>query len=1294
MRPPSTPRQRPASTPCSRSSTAAAPAMLSDGVDDELGVGSAAPSPARFELQEDPAFWKDNNVQVVIRIRPLSASEISLHGQKRCVRQNSSQSLTWTGHPESRFTFDLVADEHVAQEDMFKVAGVPMVENCIAGYNSCMFAYGQTGSGKTHTMLGDIENGTRRNNANCGMTPRVFEHLFARIQKEKEIRRDEKLRFTCKCSFLEIYNEQILDLLNPNSVNLQIREDAKKGVHVENLTEHEISNAREALQQLIEGAANRKVAATNMNRASSRSHSVFTCLIESKWESQGINHHRFSRLNLVDLAGSERQKSSGAEGERLKEATNINKSLSTLGLVITNLIAVSNKKSHHVPYRDSKLTFLLQDSLGGNSKTTIIANISPSNCCAAETLSTLKFAQRAKYIRNNAVINEDASGDVLSMRLQIQNLKKEVSRLQGLVGSDKTQGVGSHGFICESPSTFKWDQGHGTFGSLIFDKRATQRDDCDAALVAAFRREQEKEAQLKATIAAKQIAEHLAAQKTEEVRSFKMRLRFREEQIKRLEQVASGKLSAEAHLLQEKENLAKELEVLRSQLDHNPEITKFAMENLQLKEELRRLQSFVDESEREMMHEQIIALQDKLLEALDWKLMHEKDPANKGISLFGESAGDEENEFLRLQAIQNEREIESFRKKLAFCLEAKENLERRVDELASELELTKKHDDTNNECKAVQLQEQGEAGLHNLSDAQIELKTLVDAIASASQREAEAHETAIGLAKENEELKMQLKVLIEENTRLVERYEHAMVNAEANQDGNHPTNPRIECASDQQGSHPCEDLPNGLPVGTSDLHAQNSSNMEEESKIVDEKCINEDKLSRNTSAELRLQLEEMHEENDRLMGLYEKAMEERDEFKRKILEQSNSETVEESDDKDVEMSEAADPENLEVKHVHDSTILALKELMQLVRIKLELVQDKVVSAQDAVKYFKILERVSSKADELSASIQLHRLDVERGQKDINVLKSALSESQDNKGTFEGKYFLPAALCWNLDLKTKAIVSSKIGSNSALMRQKKEQLNLLQTRKNQLSATRARAHESETELRSKIDGLKLKLRSYEAQRKEEEKVLFAIDNLDTSTALTHKPKNFGKATDLLKSEEERIKLSCELLNSREQLRMVQKELKSLQKRDYVDCEIALLETEIEDCYLSLLEADTEKFVRDNTLMEIWEGWAKDMEALLIDYQDCVFHVNLKEEEIKVCEESLQHQVRGLDELHSKLNQAMRDLGELLQDRRSLTSCSLDESMLPVGEKVATDLETVRTYVAEAKQLLLLDSQVNL
>ncbi|GJN23300.1 hypothetical protein PR202_gb10936 [Eleusine coracana subsp. coracana] len=1143
--------------------------MPSDDFDDELGGASSAPTPARFELQEDPSFWKDNNVQVgfplpclelippslplrwfsfsggsalvVIRIRPLNSSEISVQGHKTCVRQDSSQSLTWTGHPESRFTFDLVADEHVTQENMFKVAGVPMVDNCIAGYNSCMFAYGQ------------------------------------------------------------------------------IREDAKKGVHVENLTEHE-------------GAANRKVAATNMNRASSRSHSVFTCLIESKWESQGINHHRFSRLNLVDLAGSERQKSSGAEGERLKEATNINKSLSTLGLVITNLIAVSNKKSHHVPYRDSKLTFLLQ-----------------------------------------AIINEDASGDVLSMRLQIQHLKKEVSRLQGLINTEKG-GIGSLGSICESPSTFKWDQDYGMFTPLTVDKRATQRNNYDAALVGAFRREQEKDAELKASIAAKQIAEQLAAQRTEEVRSFKMRLKFREDQIKRLEKVASGKLSAEAHLLQEKEDLKKELEALRSQLVRNPEITKFAMENLQLKEDLRRLQSFVDEGEREMMHHQVLVLQDKLLEALDWKLMHEKDPANKGVTLFEESAGGEENEFLRLQAIQNEREIQSLRNKLTFNLDAKEKLERRVDELTAELELTKKHDGTNKETNAFPLQEQGEESFNGQDDTQMELKTLVDAIASASQREAEAHETAIGLAKENDELRMQLKVFIEDNRRLVELYENTVATVEANQLENIPIIPQTEDASVQKSSNPLagnpvnKDLLDGQTVDTSDLPVNKSSGSES--------C---------------LQLEEMHEENDRLMGLYEKAMQERDEFKRRLFEQSNPQTREQiqSDEEDVEMCEA-DPENLEVRHVHDSKIIAFKEVLQHVRIKLDIVQDKLGPAQEAVKYFKQLEMASSQAEDISASIQLHCLDVQRDQEGINALKHALSESEEKKNAFVCKYFLPATSCWTLDLKSKALAESKFTGQFQLMNRKKEQLNYLQNWKKELYATRTKAHESETELRNKIDGLKLKLRTYEAQRKEEEKVLFAIDNLNTSTAPLHKPM---KATELLRSEEEHTKLTCELRKARAQHAMVQKQLKSLNKSHDIDCKIKLLETEIDDCCLSMLEADIEKFVYDNTLTEVWQCRAKDMEALLVDYQESVFQAHLKEEEIKACEESLQHRVKGLDELHLKLNEAMGDLGELLREGRSLTSCSSDESMVPIGEKVEVDLDAIRIHVAEAKQILLLEGQAD-
>ncbi|KAK0603031.1 hypothetical protein LWI29_000681 [Acer saccharum] len=420
---------------------------------DDNAAAATAVSSQSFEISEDPSFWKDHNVQVLIRIRPLSGSEISVQGYGKCVRQESCQTITWTGHPESRFTFDLVADENVSQ----------------------------------------------------------------------------------------------------------IREDTKKGVYVENLKEIEVTSARDVIQQLIQ------------------------------WESQGVIHHRFARLNLVDLAGSERQKSSGAEGERLKEATNINKSLSTLGLVIMNLVNISNGKSLHVPYRDSKLTFLLQDSLGGNSKTTIIANISPSSCCSLETLSTLKFAQRAKFIKNNAIVNEDASGDVIAMRIQIQQLKKEVSHLRGLV-TGGAESLGNDTLTVSfprSPGPFKWEE-HGLFSPLTSDKRMSRKKDYDVALVGAFRREKEKDITLQALTAENQATMQLAKQREDEIQGLKMRLRFREAGIKRLEAVASGKITAETHLLKEKEEYLKEIEVLRSRVDRNQEVTRFAMENLRLKEEIRR----------------------------------------------------------------------------------------------------------------------------------------------------------------------------------------------------------------------------------------------------------------------------------------------------------------------------------------------------------------------------------------------------------------------------------------------------------------------------------------------------------------------------------------------------------------------------------------------------------------------------------------------------------------------------------------------------------------------------------
>ncbi|KAL0390706.1 UNVERIFIED_CONTAM: Kinesin-like protein KIN-12E [Sesamum calycinum] len=838
------------------------------------GETTSCPATRSFEFREDPNFWKEHNVQVIIRLRPLSSSEISLQGHSRCVRQESAQTITWTGHPESRFTFDLVADENVSQEMLFKVAGLPMVENCVEGYNSCMFAYGQTGSGKTHTMLGDIEGGARRHSVNCGMTPRVFEYLFSRIQKEKDVRREEKLKFTCRCSFLEIYNEQILDLLDPSSLNLQIREDSKKGIYVENVTEVEVSSARDVIQQLIQGAANRKVAATNMNRASSRSHMGIT----------GVTHHRFARLNLVDLAGSERQKSSGAEGERLKEATNINKSLSTLGLVIMNLVSISNGKSQHVPYRDSKLTFLLQsivseldvdyqDSLGGNAKTTIIANISPSSCCSLETLSTLKFAQRAKFIKNHAIVNEDASGDVLALRLENQNLKKEVSRLRSLLdgGAESHDGDALSITFPGSPGSFKWDGHHGFSSPLISEKKMPHlhKKEYEVALVGALRREKDKDTALQALAAENQAALQLAKQR-EEIQGLKMRLRFREAGIKRLEAVAAGKISAEAHLLKEREEHLKEIEVLRAQVDRNQEVTRFAMENLRLKEEIRRqvfafsklLKSFCEEGERERINEQITALENKLLEALDWKLMHESEPANtQSDSNFLSSnqepsspwrtSVNEENEFLRMQAIQNQSELDSLRRRLDFCVGEKEKLERHVNDLAKELEAERLSKEAlAEEAHKGQNKLLSLMNVPNVGQSETELKTMVDAIAAASQREAEAHEMAIFLSKENDELRMKLKVLIEDNNKLIDLYERAVAE-------------------------------NSKKICDSSLNPQNDTIEDQNyhlSKVAEEK----EQEMQGELEKLKCQLTEMHEENDKLLSLYEKAMQERDEFKRVI----------------------------------------------------------------------------------------------------------------------------------------------------------------------------------------------------------------------------------------------------------------------------------------------------------------------------------------------------------------------------------------------------------------------------
>ena len=361
------------------------------------------------------------------------------------------------------FTFDGVGGEATSQEEVFEALGRPLCDDaCMLGYNATCFAYGQTGAGKTYTMYGP--NGNTDDAEQRGLTPRVLDHLFARMAREERVS-DGTLKYNCSGSFLQIYNERIIDLLEgyhadgaaaPSSsssssagahaltqqASLKLREDARRGVYVENITQEHLRGSADALRLLAHGVAQRAVGTTAMNASSSRSHLVFTLSMEAVDESpEGVKRVRTSQFHLVDLAGSERQRDTHTSGTQLSEACSINRSLSALGNVITALTkrgdasaAGASAKGGFVPYRDSKLTHLLKDSLGGNAKTCIIACVSAAEPCVQETLSTLKFAQRAKLIKNKATINEDTSGSAAALQQEIARLKAEIEQYHRIGG--------------------------------------------------------------------------------------------------------------------------------------------------------------------------------------------------------------------------------------------------------------------------------------------------------------------------------------------------------------------------------------------------------------------------------------------------------------------------------------------------------------------------------------------------------------------------------------------------------------------------------------------------------------------------------------------------------------------------------------------------------------------------------------------------------------------------------------------------------------------------------------------
>ncbi|KAI4092582.1 MAG: hypothetical protein LQ344_003428 [Seirophora lacunosa] len=411
------------------------------------------------------------NVRVVVRVRGFLPREVE-RGAQCLIEMNPNTEATTLLVPntmdaanartqsrkiveEKNFTFDNsfwshnTEDEHYAhQEDIYNALGEEFLDHNFEGYHTCIFAYGQTGSGKSYTMMGTP--------TDPGLIPRTCEDLFQRIESSVS----PNISYTVRVSYFEVYNEHVRDLLGPQPRSsdhpfyLKIRESPTEGPYIKDLTDLPVKNYHELLRCMRLGDNNRTTASTKMNDTSSRSHAVFTIVLKQIHHDLATDSttERLARIRLVDLAGSERAKATEATGARLREGSNINKSLTTLGRVIAALADPKHSRVHNggktrskdvVPYRDSILTWLLKDSLGGNSKTAMIACIAPSDY--DETLSTLRYADQAKHIRTRAIVNQDSvsaqqrDAQIAEMQETIRELQVQVSQANQ-IASEKQRG--------------------------------------------------------------------------------------------------------------------------------------------------------------------------------------------------------------------------------------------------------------------------------------------------------------------------------------------------------------------------------------------------------------------------------------------------------------------------------------------------------------------------------------------------------------------------------------------------------------------------------------------------------------------------------------------------------------------------------------------------------------------------------------------------------------------------------------------------------------------------------------
>uniref|UniRef100_A0A4W6FIQ5 Kinesin family member 15 n=1 Tax=Lates calcarifer TaxID=8187 RepID=A0A4W6FIQ5_LATCA len=628
-----------------------------------IGKGSALASTGKLVN----ANTLCDSIKVFVRVRPLTqGTGLTTDGdQSLCLTVTSPNTIRLLSKPEPRtFTYDHVADMDTSQDAVFSSVAKNIVEikwKNILLYNH--FAYiGQTGSGKTFTMLGpsELDNFTDELR---GVIPRSFEYLFFLINREVE-RSGQSKSFLCKCSFIEIYNEQIYDLLDTASASLFLRENIKKGVFVEGAVEKFVNSAAEAYQVLSMGWRNRRVASTSMNRESSRSHAVFTMTLESKESINEVVNIRMSQLNLVDLAGSERQKDTHTEGSRLKEASSINRSLMCLGQVIMALVDVSNGKNRHICYRDSKLTFLLRDSLGGNAKTYIIANVHPGSKCFGETLSTLQFAQRAKLIKNKAVINEDTQGNVRQLQAEVKKLKEQLALALVSQAGDYGRDV--------APGGPELPMGNSMFMAAV---RLWKRQEEEKRMLL------EKVSQL----------EEAWTQKDKFIHSSRMIVRFREDHISRLEK----KLKAGQNFWSDEESqtlidqLKEEIKILRDQVDHHPKMTRYAAENFSLREENRQLRSLDSVVRAEEVVAQVSSeLEEAFQRAMESERLSET-PAASSTSVAADSVSAATIEKLKAQLLQKQSDLTG-------ALQAFEEYKEVTKKQMSQLESEKRYLDKSN----------------------------------------------------------------------------------------------------------------------------------------------------------------------------------------------------------------------------------------------------------------------------------------------------------------------------------------------------------------------------------------------------------------------------------------------------------------------------------------------------------------------------------------------------------------------------------------------------------------------